>query len=104
MRSVILILAVLFSFHLVGQVSPFSDKSIQLDSSGSYDFTVSGHFYGNSSNNTGYPVNTILGNIENFNSSESEFMICLGDLFLDVTRDIPYYERSFFSQLQILVC
>ena len=91
----------LVTFFAAAQTSPFNGLEIENDSTGNYKFIVSGHFYGNSSNGTGYPVNTILGNINHFNSSNSDFFICLGDLFLDVSNDIPFYKKTLFSDLDI---
>lgn len=100
-----LILSILLSisFFSWSQLkSPFNDLPISIkDSTAGYSFIVSGHFYGGSSNTTGYPTNTVLGNVDNFNNSDASFLMCLGDLFMDVKNDIPYYERSFFSRLKI---
>jgi len=88
---------------LVGQSLPsaFNEQSIQVDSSGNYAFIVSGHFHGSGTNRTGYPTNSLLANLDWINKSESNFVICLGDLFLDVSHDIPFYEKSFFSKLNL---
>lgn len=82
-------------------ISPFNDLAPTLDSSGNYSFWISGHFYGGSSNASGYPVNTLLGNLDMFNGSSACMMISLGDLFKDVRNDIPFYRKSLFSKLQL---
>lgn len=81
-------------------VSPFTKTKINISDSLNYSFTISGHFYGNSSNVTGYPTGTITGNINELNQSETAFLICLGDMFLDVTNDIPYYRKALFEPLK----
>jgi len=86
------------SFSLV---SPFNQTKFTTDSTLNYSFIVSGHFYGNQSNKTGYPCNTLLANLDWINQSKANALFCLGDMFLDVTNDIPYYKESFFNKLQI---
>ena len=81
--------------------SAFNNQSIDLDSSGNYSFIVSGHFHGSGTNQTGYPTQTILASLDWINTSESNFLVCLGDLFLDVSNDIPFYKTSFFSKLEL---
>ncbi len=66
--------------------------------SNQYSFVISGHFYGDGFNKTHYPANTVLGNIELFNSVD--FTVCLGDLYKDVKNDHAFYQKHFYSQLQ----
>ncbi|MCB9223443.1 MAG: hypothetical protein H6582_04635 [Crocinitomicaceae bacterium] len=82
-------------------VSPFNQKEVVTDSTGDYSFTVSGHFHGQSSNTTGYPVNTLLAHLDWINDEGGVMLVSLGDLFLDVTNDIPNYEESLFKDLEI---
>jgi len=82
------------------RVSPFNQKAIHIDSTGDYSFIVSGHFHGSSTNLTGLPINTILAHLDWINESDNCMLISLGDLFLDVSNDIPQYEESFFSKLK----
>jgi len=79
--------------------SPFTKQTIELKDSNAYSFIVSGHFYGNKYNNTGYPTHTLLANIEWINKSKATMLMVLGDLFMDIKNDIPLYEQSFFSKL-----
>jgi len=69
----------------------FSDKD--------YSFVVGGHYYGNSSNHTGLPANTVLANIELLNAPENAFHVILGDVFLDIKKDYPLYAEKFFPYL-----
>ena len=83
------------------QTSPFNKISIKNDStSNSYSFIVSGHFYGNRYNNTGIPCNTLLANLNWINQSENNFVMCLGDLFMDISNDIPTYKKYLFTPLK----
>ncbi len=84
-----------------GIQSAFNDLGIETDSTGNYSFILSGHFHGSGTNRTGYPTQTLLANLEWINQSESAFLVCLGDLFLDVSNDIPFYEKSLFSKLRL---
>jgi hypothetical protein len=70
-----------------------------VSSSSNYSFCISGHFYGNSSNSTGYPANSVLGNLDLLN--QQAFVITLGDLFRDIKNDIPFYRKSFLSKLKV---
>ena len=82
-------------------VSPFNGKSLQTDSLMDYNYIVSGHFHGSGTNKTGYPTNTLLAKIDELNANDNSFVVCLGDLFLDVKNDIPFFEESFFSKLRV---
>ncbi len=81
--------------------SPFNRKSINSDSSGNYCFLVSGHFYGDGNNNSHFPANTLLANLDWINHSNAAMLVCLGDLFKDISNDIPHYESSLFNQLEM---
>lgn len=101
MKRVSVYILILVSYWGDAQVkSPFNDLTVQTDSSGSYSFFVSGHFYGGGSNSTGYPANTLLANLDMINGSDASMLICLGDLFLDISHDIPFYEQSLFEKLE----
>lgn len=99
------ILTILCFFSFFGssfcQKSPFNNLLVSTDSTAAYQFIASGHFHGSGTNHTGYPINSLLANIDQLNSSNSAFIVCLGDLFLDVSTDIPFFEKSFFSKLNI---
>lgn len=62
-----------------------------------YSFIISGHFYGDGFNETHYPANTILGNISLLNNSD--FTVCLGDLYKDVKNDHEIYKTGFYKYL-----
>jgi hypothetical protein len=72
-----------------------------LDSSGNYSFFVSGHFHGSSNNTTGLPAITLTSNIDNINADSANFLVCLGDLFLDVKNDIPLYKKHLINKLRM---
>ena len=101
MRRLIYIFFFLSFWTFSQPKSAFNDLKPRIDSTGSYSFWVSGHFYGGSSNTSGYPVNTLLGNIDMLNASKASMLISLGDLFKDVRNDIPFYEKSLFNRLEL---
>lgn len=94
---------VLWSYAVVNAqyTSPFNGRSIQADSTGSYSFVVSGHFYGDGTNKSHFPANTLLANMDVFNQPDIKMLVCLGDLFKDISNEIPNYEKSFFDRLEI---
>jgi len=65
-----------------------------------YSFVVGGHYYGNASNQTGFPANTVMANMDIFNSVDNAFHVIVGDVFLDVKNDFPLYQKKFFKQLK----
>jgi len=90
------------SFDSVAQqVSTFNQKEVKIDSSGNYSFIISGHFYGDGTNKSGYPANTLLANLDWINESDACMLISLGDLFMDIKNDAPKYETSLFQELEI---
>jgi len=102
MRILVVISFVFTALTSVGQLkSPFNNLEVANDSTNNYSFIVSGHFYGGSSNRTGYPVNTLLANLDWVNGQDHKMLICLGDLFMDVKNDIPKYQSSLFDKLEI---
>ena len=102
MRYLTILLFVFNFFNAVSQQkSSFNNQIVNIDSSGDYHFIVSGHFYGDGTNKSRYPVNTLLGNLDWINNSKSCMLISLGDLFMDVKNDIPQYKTSLFDKLNI---
>ncbi len=103
MNRLLLIVTLFLGIVANGQTitSPFNGIELKLDSIDDYIFTVSGHFHGSGANATGYPTNTLLANLSQLNGNGSSFIVCLGDLFLDVKNDIPFFEASFFKKLSI---
>lgn len=83
------------------QKSPFNGLTIPDSTGNNYSFLISGHFHGSSSNLSGFPAASLLSNLDLINESKATFMMSTGDLFLDVTKDIPLYKKSFFDKLQI---
>jgi len=103
MKLFLAILIVGFSFIVKADtiVSTLNNKIVNVKNSTNYSFIVSGHFYGNKNNLTGYPTNTLLANLDWVNNSKTVMLICLGDLFMDVKNDIPKYKTSLFNKLNI---
>jgi len=89
-----------FSF-LMGftQQSPFNKLSVQVQDSSNFSFVVSGHFHGSSTNKSGFPASSLLANLDTLNLSSASFVVCLGDLFMDVKNNIPNYKKSLFTKL-----
>ncbi|MBI3134254.1 MAG: hypothetical protein HYZ14_06210 [Bacteroidetes bacterium] len=98
-------IAAIFAFHAYSvyaqPISTFNGKQVSVDSTGNYTFIVSGHFYGDGTNKSGYPANTLLANIDWINESDACMLVCLGDLFMDIKNDLPKYRTSLFDKLQI---
>ncbi len=100
MKQLIILFCIIINFlGLAQKRSPFNQLPIAIDSTGNYKFMVSGHFYGGQCNQTGFPTNTLLANLDTINQSNSNFIICLGDLFADVKNNIPKYQRSLFTKM-----
>ena len=76
-------IVILLCFSASAQNS-LNDVELKLNDSSSYSFLISGHFYGGSAKTSGYPAASILGSIDEINGSESDFIVCLGDMFMDV--------------------
>ena len=82
-------------------ISPFN-KVMVADTSGNYSFIVSGHFHGASTNLSTYPASTLLANIDNLNSLKPNFLMSLGDMFLDVNETyLEHYKTSLFEKLKM---
>jgi len=75
------------------------EKNLNHSKINHYSFLVGGHYYGNASNTTGLPVNTVLANLDLINADLYRFHVALGDVFLDVRNDISLYEKKFFSKI-----
>ena len=91
-----MIMAVIINAQVV---SPFNKLKVK-DSLHNYSFIISGHLHGASTNYSSFPASTLLANIDTLNSSNPEFMISLGDLFLDVNEDyLRNYKKSLFEKL-----
>jgi len=63
-------------------------------------FMVSGHFHGSSNGRSGMPASTLMANMDTLNGMNLDFMVCLGDLFLNVEKDHSNFEKYFFSKLK----
>ncbi len=88
------------SFYVKSQtVSPFNGLKIN-DTLKNYSFIVSGHFHGQSNNISTFPAASLLANIDTLNSIKPNFLVSLGDLFLDVNDEyINHYNKSFFNKI-----
>ncbi|MBN4072735.1 hypothetical protein JYT74_01715 [Crocinitomix catalasitica] len=101
MRIFLVILFPVIFSTVWAQKSPFNNKNIQIDSTGNYSFILSGHFHGDGNNKSHLPVNTLLANLDWINNSEADFIVCLGDLFLNIDKEIENYQTYFFNKLEI---
>lgn len=99
MREVIVILFVLFGWFGNSQTSPFNNKSIKIIDENDFSFVVGGHFHGASTNTSGFPAGTLLGNIDEINALNPSFIASLGDLFLSPKKDMKNYPRTFFNKI-----
>ena len=75
-KSFVLSVLCLLPFFVKGEVvnkSPFNNLEINIKDSSNYSFIVSGHFYGGGGNETGFPTNTLLANLDWVNMSEGSF-------------------------------
>ena len=99
-RCYILSVCVLSMFSAFSQTSSFTKQPVAVEDSSNFSFTVSGHFHGASQNLTGYPASTLLANLDDINQSNTAFVVCLGDLFLDIKNNLNSYEKSLFSKLK----
>lgn len=102
MKSKITIVFIFLLQHFVWAQppSPFNQLLPIQDSAQTYSIFISGHFHGSSNNTSGFPAKTLLENLDRINNEEVEFIVSLGDLFLDSRNDISNYETSFFSKLK----
>lgn len=66
-----------------------------------FSFIVSGHFHGASNSASGMPAASLMANIDTLNGMNAAFIMCLGDLFLNVDRDHNNYEKYLFPKLKI---
>ncbi len=99
----LLFLLILLPVHFAtAQIaSPFNKLPI-VDTSETFSFVVSGHFHGESSNQSTFPASTILAGIDTLNSLNPAFLMSLGDLFVDVNETyINNYNRSLFGKLKM---
>jgi len=92
----------LLSTSLFAQpVSPFNKLRIN-DSVNEYCFIVSGHFHGQSNNASTFPAATVLAGIDTLNALQPNFLMSLGDLFMDVDDIyLQHYKTSLFDKLKI---
>ena len=81
--------------------SPFNKLPI-VDTAETFSFVVSGHFHGESTNQSTFPASTILAGIDTLNNLRPAFLMSLGDMFLDVNeRYIQNYNNSLFGKLKM---
>jgi len=99
-RVLSVIIAVVFNvvFTKAQVTSPFNQKAVKA-STGTYSFFVTGHLHGSSANQSGYPAATLLANLETINADSVAFIISTGDLFMDIRKNIPTYEKALFGKL-----
>lgn len=98
-------LIIIVIFMLVQHITAFDqinvvDSSDAQNAGNNYSFLVGGHYYGNSNNQTGLPANSVLANLDLFNSELYSFHVALGDVFLDVRNDLFLYQNKFFAKIK----
>lgn len=96
----ILILSILLnSYFMIAQVSPFNQLKVH-DSLQNYSFIVSGHFHGQSTNQSTFPAATLLANIDTLNKLQTSFLMSLGDMFMDVDDVyLNHYKNALFNKI-----
>lgn len=99
MRVVIFIYILVYSIIGFAQTSPFNGKVVKVDDENNFSFIVGGHFHGASTNTSGFPAATLLGNLDRINSKKPAFIASLGDLFLSPSKDMRNYPRTLFNKL-----
>lgn len=101
MRKVTLLL-LFIALGTNAQRSPFNGLEVlPADSTGHYRILIGGHFHGESTNRSGYPAATLLANLDTINALGANLFLSTGDMFMDPEKDMPRYERSFFSRLKM---
>lgn len=97
-----LIILCILTLSLISEAqNSLNNKELSVQGSSKCSFIVSGHFYGGSGKTSGYPAASLLGSLDEINSSNASFLVCLGDMFMDVSNDIPSYKKSLFSKINI---
>jgi len=69
--------------------------------SSNFSFLVGGHLYGSSKLANTYPGATLLSSIDSINNTQASFLISLGDLFQNIKKDIPNYQKSLLTKLKM---
>jgi len=64
-----------------------------------FTFIVTGHIYGDGSNQSGYPASTFLGNLDNIKQHNPAFLWFTGDVFMDIENNYPNYRQSLFAKV-----
>ena len=92
-----------FLFWSVAQLSAQTSLNNQpLDSTinpSDFTFIVTGHIYGDGTNQSGYPASTFLGNLDLIDQLNPAFIWFTGDVFKDLENDYPNYQQSLFTKL-----
>ena len=96
--------ALIISLFLSGGLLPAqtSLNNQPLDSTinpSDFTFIVTGHIYGDGSNQSGFPASTFLANLENIEKLNPAFIWFTGDVFRDIENDFPNYQRSLFTKI-----
>ncbi len=101
MRLILVIFILVANLTFSQQISPFNEIKVDVKNVNDYTFLVGGHFHGSSTNISGFPASSLLANIDKINADSSAFLMSTGDLFLDVTTNIPNYQKSLFNKLKL---
>jgi len=103
LRSNINTIIILFLF-LSGGILPAqtSLNNQPLDSTinhSDFTFIVTGHIYGDGTNQSGYPASTFLANLDNIKQLNPAFIWFTGDVFKDIENNYINYQQSIFSKI-----
>lgn len=83
-------------------VSPITKRAVVIpDSSATYRFLVSGHWYGAGTSRSGFPASTVQGNIEKLNATGASFFLLTGDIFQNTKSDQARYTPALYDRLHI---
>ena len=64
-----------------------------------FTFIVTGHIYGDGTNQSGYPASTFLGNLDRIIQLNPTFIWFTGDVFKDIENNYINYQHSLFSKV-----
>jgi hypothetical protein len=97
--SFLIFVSIVISTKASEVTSPFNQLRLG-KADNSFSFLVTGHLYGASTNVSGFPASTILASIDSLNRTNADFLISLGDLFMDVdSYHLDNYRKSFFEKI-----
>lgn len=72
---------------------------LEIEDKDNYTIIIGGHFHGSSSNVSGFPAATLLGNLDKLRLLESSFIVCTGDMYMDYEKDAFNYTQSLNTKI-----